>query len=58
MKAAYKSSKPAKSASRSGGGYSYVDRNLAAMSPDRAQTALQPTPAEPVNLHKRMAGCK
>lgn len=35
----------------------YQDRNLAAMSPDAAQTAFQPTDAEPVSLHKKMAGC-
>lgn len=35
----------------------YQDRNLAAMSPDAAQMALQPTDAEPVNIHKKMAGC-
>lgn len=35
----------------------YKDRNLAAMSPEKAQEALKPTDAEPVSLHKRMAGC-
>jgi hypothetical protein len=36
----------------------FKDRNLAGMSPEKAQNSLQPTPAEPVNMHKRMAGCK
>lgn len=36
----------------------FKDRPLAGMSPEKAQNALQPTPAEPVNMHKRMAGCK
>lgn len=35
-----------------------VDRNLKGMSPQKAQEAIKPTPAEPVNMHKRMAGCK
>lgn len=35
----------------------YKDRNLAAMTPEAAQEALKPTDAEPVPLHKRMAGC-
>ena len=38
-------------------GYKYQDRNLADMSPEKAQEALKPTEAEPVNMHKRMAGC-
>ena len=37
--------------------YSYVDRNLAAMSPEKAQEALKPTESEPVRMHTRMAGC-
>ena len=36
---------------------SYKDRDLAGMSPEAAQTLLQPTDAEPVPLHKKMAGC-
>lgn len=35
----------------------YVNRNLAAMSPNKAQERLKPTEAEPVMLQKRMAGC-
>ena len=35
----------------------YRDRNLAGISPEKAQEALKPTEAEPVSLHKRMAGC-
>lgn len=35
----------------------YRDRNLAAMTPEKAQEAVKPTEAEPVNMHKRMAGC-
>lgn len=35
----------------------YQDRNLAGMSPDAAQNAFQPTDAEPIPLHKKMAGC-
>lgn len=52
---AYKSasSKPQSAAK----GYTYKDRNLAATSPEKAQEALKPSPAEPVNMHKRMAGC-
>ena len=50
---AAKSSPKPKAAS----GYSYKDRNLAGMSPEKAQEALKPTEAEPVNMHKRMAGC-
>lgn len=48
-----KSSQPAQSAK----GYSYKDRNLAGMGPLAAQEALKPTPAEPVKMQKRMAGC-
>lgn len=33
---------------------SFKDRNLAAMNPLKNQ--FEPTPAEPVNQHKRMAG--
>lgn len=36
---------------------SYKDRNLAAMAPEKAQEAFKPTDAEPVSLHKKMAGC-
>lgn len=55
--------KYSKSAQSSKGNYrsinssSYKDRNLAAMKPEKAQEQLKPTEAEPVNLHKRMAGC-
>lgn len=35
----------------------FKDRDLAKMSPEKAQEALQPTPAEPVRMHARMAGC-
>ena len=38
-------------------GYKYQDRNIAGMSPEKAQESLKPTEAEPVNMHKRMAGC-
>lgn len=37
--------------------YSYRDRNLAAANPLKAQEELKPSEAEPVNMHKRMAGC-
>lgn len=50
-----KSSKP-----RQGSGYagaSYKDRPLANMTPEKAQEAVKPSEAEPVNMHKRMAGC-
>ncbi len=33
----------------------YKDRNLMATNPKKEQ--FEPTPAEPVNQHKRMAGC-
>ena len=62
--AKYRASKSSGNSSKGSGGYgqvnygSFHDRNLAAMSPEKAQNALQPTPAEPVNMHKRMAGCK
>lgn len=49
-----KGSEPGRTAA---GGYDYKDRNLAGMSPEKAQEALQPTPAEPVQMQKRMAGC-
>lgn len=51
--ASSRTSKPAASAES----YPYKDRNLAAMQPEQAQEALKPTDAEPVPLHKRMAGC-
>lgn len=35
----------------------FKDRDLAGMSPEKAQEALQPTEAEPVRMHARMAGC-
>lgn len=35
----------------------YRDRNLAGMSPEKAQEALKPSDAEAVPMHKRMAGC-
>lgn len=35
----------------------FKDRNLAAMDPLSGQESLKPTDAEPVNMHKRMAGC-
>jgi hypothetical protein len=60
--AAYRGSKS--KSSGTGAGYrspsygEFKDRNLAGMSPEKAQNSLQPTPAEPVNMHKRMAGCK
>lgn len=56
--AKYKSSKP----SQHSGGYkvascgTFKDRNLAGMSPDKAQSSLQPTAANPVRMQKRMAG--
>lgn len=49
-----KGSEPGRAAAK---GYSYKDRNLAGMSPEKAQESCQPTPAEPVQLQKRMAGC-
>ena len=33
------------------------DRNLAAANPLKVQEEIKPTEAEPVSLHKRMAGC-
>lgn len=36
---------------------SYKDRNLAAMSPEKAQEACKPTDAEAVRLQTRLAGC-
>lgn len=54
----YKSSKSSgRSGYRAASYGSYKDRDLKNMSPEKAQEALKPTPAEPVNLHKRMAGC-
>ncbi len=38
-------------------GETFKDRNLAGMKPDAAQNAFQPTDADPVPLHKTMAGC-
>ena len=55
----YHSSKRKQSAPKAKGrGYSsYVDRPLAKMSPEAAQEATKPTPAEAVIMQKRMAGC-
>jgi hypothetical protein len=36
---------------------SYKDRDLAGMSPEKAQEATKPTEAEPVRMQKRLAGC-
>lgn len=35
----------------------YKDRNLMAANPLKMQEEIKPTDAEPVNIHKRMAGC-
>lgn len=35
----------------------FRDRDLAGMSPEAAQEALQPTDSEPVRMQHRMAGC-
>ena len=57
----YSTSKPSNSSSGkkmskdSYGDKSYKDRNLAATNPLKEQ--FEPTDAEPVNQHKRMAGC-
>lgn len=51
------SSTKAEPGRKAAGGYDYKDRNLASMSPEKAQEALQPTDAEPVQMQKRMAGC-
>lgn len=51
------SSKKAESGRTAAKGYDYKDRNLAGMSPEKAQEALKPTDAEPVQMQKRMAGC-
>lgn len=57
-KSSSKSSSPRGSYGQQAASYgNYKDRNLAGMSPEKAQEALKPTEAEPVNLHKRMAGC-
>lgn len=47
MKTPKKSQKPAKSEK-------YADRNLAAISPKKQQ--FEPTPADPVRQHAKMAG--
>jgi hypothetical protein len=54
-KTVYRSKSSSKPTARSYG--SYKDRNLAAMSPEAAQEATKPTPAEPVQMQKRLAGC-
>lgn len=51
------SKSPAGSAPAAASYGSYKDRNLAAANPLAAQEELKPTEAEPVNMHKRMAGC-
>ena len=38
-------------------GATYKDRNLAGANPLKMQEEIKPTEAEPVNMHKRMAGC-
>lgn len=54
------SSIPSRKAGKAGGreaSESYKDRNLAGMTPEKAQESFKPTDAEPVSLHKKMAGC-
>ena len=55
--AKYSKSQSKSSKQRPASSYSYKDRNLAGMSPEKAQEALKPSESEPVNMHKRMAGC-
>ena len=57
MKAKGYQSVPSRPAKQSAKGYSYKDRDLAGMSPEKAQEQLQPTEAEPVRMQHRMAGC-
>lgn len=52
-KSSYSNRTPAKSEANE----TFKDRDLARMTPEAAQEALKPTDAEPVPLHKRMAGC-
>lgn len=56
-KMAYQSKSSPKQAKAAAGYGSYKDRDLAAMSPEKAQEACKPTEAEPVRMQHRMAGC-
>lgn len=53
----YSNSSQKQSSAKSYADAQYKDRNLAAMSPEKAQEACKPTEAEPVRLQTRMAGC-
>lgn len=52
-KSGYRNPKQGRNESREG----YKDRNIAGMNPMSAQEQFKPTDAEPVSMHKKMAGC-